>query len=740
MLDRAKTLDAGAAAIKKAAEAGDVAGAAAERAKLLAIYPDAAGESSLRDLGPAWATAAAGKVQTAEYSQPAETTEKPTGIVGSVVFTTSLKAIAASEAGPPAIFAAGSSVWGVDSATGRVLWRRTAGGAHWPVRLGADAASDVLLVDSASSDVVRAATQSGAIKWRHQLGGPIAGSPVVVGSRVLVTKRSGQVVAVDAESGFGQLSAQLPQSVRVGAITDASGQHLVQLADHSLLYVLAAADLKCVRAVFVGHEPAAVVVAPTMLPKHMVIAENRGSAASTLHVLALDAGGLPQVVVQQIEFAGHVLASPVVLTGRLIVATDQGRVLAYESAADPTAGLKEVAKAEAGSTAGITRFPALIQGNLLIAGQGLRQFGPPAAGSLKPAWSALADDILLGPPQVVADTIVTIRRQPGSPGIVAAGLNPADGKPRWETRLGEPLQSIALTSDSGSITASTTSGASATLAAADLSGPKVAPLRAAPSAASQGPPSDERASQSIAWREGVIAASPSGAISYVDPKSGSLQADPLQLRLRPGERLDDCRLAVAGEKGNQLVVSDGQQSLYVVDLAGEGGQQLVELAWARLESSPMSGLAVGDQVVGLVDRRGRLVTFTLPDLKPATSLDLKADAIVAGPTRIGDVVVLATDRGELLGLDRSLAQSWKVPLPHGPLAGDFVADGAGILVACQSGWLCRLKSSSGEEIAAVDLGQPLAGTPLVAGGAAIVSTADGAVLKVSFPAEKGAAP
>jgi hypothetical protein len=307
--------------------------------------------------------------------------------------------------------------------------------------------------------------------------------------------------------------------------------------------------------------------------------------------------------------------------------------------------------------------------------------------------------------------------------------------------LGEPLQSIALTSDSGSITASTASGASATLAAADLSGPKVAPLGAAPSDASQGSPSSERASQSIAWREGVVTASPSGAISYVDPKSGALKADPLQLRLRPGQRLDYCRLAAAGEKGNQLVVSDGQQSLYLVDLAGEGGQQLVELAAARLESATMSGLAVGDQVVGLVDRRGQLVTFALPDLAPAASLDLKADAILAGPTRIGDVIVLATDCGEVVGLDRSLAQSWKVPQSHGPLAGEFVADGgAGILVACRSGWLCRLKSTSGEEIAAVDLGQPLAGTPLLAGGAAIVPTADGAVLKVALPAVKGAVP
>ena len=97
-----------------------------ERAKLLKAYPDLAGDSSLRDAGLALATGVASKVESKEYSAAAETGERKTGIVGSVTLVTTLKSVSASEAGPHAVVAALGSVWGLDCATGRLLWRRGA--------------------------------------------------------------------------------------------------------------------------------------------------------------------------------------------------------------------------------------------------------------------------------------------------------------------------------------------------------------------------------------------------------------------------------------------------------------------------------------------------------------------------------------------------------------------------------------------------------------------------------------
>jgi hypothetical protein len=245
---------------------------------------------------------------------------------------------------------------------------------------------------------------------------------------------------------------------------------------------------------------------------------------------------------------------------------------------------------------------------------------------------------------------------------------------------------------------------------------------------------------SIAWRGGKAVATAAGSIDYIDASTGSPKAQPLQLRLRPGERLEKCRLAAAGPKGEQLIVADGHLAIYLVDLAGEGGGQLVELASAKLEAPPISGLAVGENVVGLVDRRGQFVTFGLPDLKPAAPVDLKAEAIASGPTRVGELTILATNRDELVALDRSLTQSWKVPLPHGPLAGECAADAAGLILACKTGWLCRLAKESGQEVAAHDMGQPLAGSPLVQGQEVAIAAADGTLLKVTLPEKQGATP
>jgi hypothetical protein len=144
--------------------------------------------------------------------------------------------------------------------------------------------------------------------------------------------------------------------------------------------------------------------------------------------------------------------------------------------------------------------------------------------------------------------------------------------------------------------------------------------------------------------------------------------------------------------------------------------------------------------LGIVDRRGKLVTYSLPDLQPGATVDLAASAILAGPTRVGESVVLITDRGDAVGLDRSLAHAWKTPLVHGAPAGDLAAGEFGLILACRNGWLCKLDSQSGKERAAVDVGEPLAGTPLVVGDNVIVATTDGAILKVALPAQSEAAP
>jgi hypothetical protein len=54
--------------------------------------------------------------------------------------------------------------------------------------------------------------------------------------------------------------------------------------------------------------------------------------------------------------------------------------------------------------------------------------------------------------------------------------------------------------------------------------------------------------------------------------------------------------------------------------------------------------------------------------------------------------------------------------------------------------LLRLAADSGKELARVDLGEPLLGSPLIAGSDVLVATADGVLLKVKLPNRQEAAP
>jgi hypothetical protein len=348
------------------------------------------------------------------------------------------QAAAGSAGGAPIVVTAAGSAWGLDSGSGQLLWRRIVGesldGAAPPIAV---AGGDVLLLDALRNELLRLDAATGGLKWRHALLSATAGQPLVLGERIVVTTRSGQILAIDAQTGDGQLAAQLPQSVRVGPIADPAGKLLYQLADDSLLYVLSAADLNCVAAFAFGHEPASVIVPPALAGNRLLVAQNRGIAATTLHVLGLDAAGQPAGGADLLEISGQTSGPLLAWQSRLAMLTDQGRVLVYEIAAKAEQRIKEVAAAEVGSLTAI-RSALAADDKILVAGEGLRQLGSPARGSLPVLWTARANSVCLGPPQIVGKAAVVSLRLPGEPGLRTTAVSLADGQTLWETPLAEP--------------------------------------------------------------------------------------------------------------------------------------------------------------------------------------------------------------------------------------------------------------------------------------------------------------
>jgi outer membrane protein assembly factor BamB len=684
----AQARDAAVATMMKAIDAGDVAAALAERERLRTSSPGLLEEAALSELGPSLAAAAATKVQPAEYAVKGETTESRGAIVGQLVLRASphTEGPTSQTGGPTKVFVSEGTAW-ARTHNGPPRWRRPIGSG--PAALPVPSESGKLLVDAYRNELLSVDATSGALRWRHPLPGPAAGPPVVVGPRVFVTTKAGQVLALDATTGNGIASVQLPQTAATGPAT--AGEFLVQVADDALVYVLASADLKCRSAAYLGHEPASVTQPPAAASKLVVVATTRWPAATVLRPIVVNAKGELGESAPATEVTGLLSGPLVVEAGKLIVTTDQGRATTFESAADPADGLKQVAV--------IDVKPDIAASTVL-----------PLAGVVA---GASADTVT-----VIATTGATTEiKLAGLTGLVVRDISPAAKDVPAEMSIA----SVLALPGSGALLVP--SGQAAELRVLD---PNATTTRSLPL---PGP----LAALPLVWNKGIAVACSSGTIAWIDPATGALKADPLQINLLPGERLANCRLVAGGKGEEELFVAHSGGAILRVGLATDPQSQLVELAAAKIEAA-ITGLAASDEAVGVLDRRGQWHTFTLPDLSPAPAATLAGRSIVVGPARIGSAQLVATDSDELIALNDQLQTTWKVPLAHGPLAGVPVADSTGPLLASSSGWLYRIALDSGNEVAAVNLAQPLASAPLVIGQFALVPAADGTLLKVSLAA------
>jgi hypothetical protein len=153
-----------------------------------------------------------------------------------------------------------------------------------------------------------------------------------------------------------------------------------------------------------------------------------------------------------------------------------------------------------------------------------------------------------------------------------------------------------------------------------------------------------------------------------------------------------------------------------------------------------SSVAMLEKHAFVVDQAGELRSFAMPGLKAGQSWQLDASSITYGPARLGEHLLLATDRDELWCFDDEPKQLWKIPLKHGALAGWPTGGEGELIFPTKSGVLWRIEEATGKELASVDLFQPLAGDLAALEDSLLVPTADGTLLKVSLPAQGASAP
>jgi outer membrane protein assembly factor BamB len=775
-LDRDADLTQTLASIEAAATQGNVAEAYRHRRVLLKTYPDLAANELLVAAIGAVAQREQAAVEIARAEQPPVAAPATSPVLAA--WTMTERRQTASAKGPAVALRIEGALYGIDSGSGTVLWRHYLGGRGdaSPLEISQGDKTQLLVTDENSQQLLLLDVQTGEPVWRQKLAGRSMGLALVRGDQpVVVSASEEQIAVIELASGKQIAQAKLPQKIRVRPTPHPSGAPFYQIGEQASIYVFSP-ELACEQAFYLGHDPGSIRLAPIALARHLIVAENRGSAAAALVVLKLDEQGKIEGPVQRVEIPGLLVTPPVLADRRLVAVTDRGHVKVLEiNPSNLDAPLVEIADqpALAGSEP-LARHLVMNAGDLWMADKTLNRYRvQAAAGRLMPA--PLTDDYENGTfvtaPVVVGNLLVHARRATrelvtlvsgtqlddgkrvwetavaiapasapiamqtqlaaiGSSGSVFVGINSNGGKAasqvvegtRMELELGQPPLRLSSRVDlpGGMMVFAPASEDNRMLTVAlkgqgGLAEPKLLPLP------------DVLACPPTAWGKGVVVPTAVGQVFWVNPANGKPVAAPFQPEVSVGVA-KGWTTPAASKSGNELVLTDGNR-VFVVTLEREPSPHLA----ARGESAPFqvpltSPVAVvGDRAV-VVDEGGTLHALDLASLEVAADSPLVGPAIW-GPVNAGEVVLVASGEGVVECLDAAAKPQWQWKHPAQAIpVGAAMVDSTSATVSFADGRVVRFNLADGSVVASVELGQPLATGAVAAGKGLAAITRDGTVL------------
>lgn len=782
-LNRGDKLQQALTAIKEAVDAGKTVEAYRIRHELVRVYPELVTEATLNDAVSQAVQAERATVKFVAESQPAVTDEPASGVAATLVLAApALRPLPnAPERRPPgtvpgadgkvAVVMAESAVYGLDAASGRVLWRRFVGyeTRFPPTRL----AEDVIVVASAGPEqhVLRLQAASGRLVWRQTLKEQFTAAPLALGGRLMLPARSGRLVLLDAETGAYQGYVGFTQALNTGPATDFAQRRLYQLGEQSNLYVLSAEPAtfgQCDEVIFLGHEAGSVQVPPAVMGRYFVVAENAGLQDSVLRVFQTDENGANAKPVQQLSLQGQVRVPPLLVGRVLMVVTDRGGLYSFEvSTKEQGETLNKIAQKAATGSAPVDRYVFANLEGLWVGDAGLKKYDVQAArGEMPPKWTIDAQDVVLQPLQAAGEAVIHVRRRSGFPGAAVSAVRMDTGDRIWETHLAAPLAGAPL-SDGKSLSAVTVLGelfhqetvpSAATAALAPvgfvevdqplpqgnvvgLAGGMLAfaadsgaggakkvlvynPKAAAAKRLAWFDLPDALASAPLSLGGKLLAPGKIGQVYLLDPrgKKGS-EVAPFQPRLDNAGQV--AWRALAALSDSEALLTDGSSKLYRLKVVDQP-QPHLDLAGAPVDvGAPIAAPAViAGELAFVIDAGNRMQALRAGDLTAVNQWPLEGHW-KWGPKLVGGRVLAATEENQLLCWDQKPQVAWKQPLTHGAVAGAVAADDQHLVVSYTDGVVATLSADSGQETGAIVVHEFLMGDPLLADGRLFVAGRDG---------------
>jgi outer membrane protein assembly factor BamB len=764
--------------MESAVTAGDTNAAYAAHRKLIVERPELVADAALKAMVEKTTAAEQAKIHFVADERPAETSEQPTPWVASLAIAQRRAGGAAGAAGEPICIGVEGAVYGLDSASGRLLWRRRVGLeqraalSSAPINVG----GDMLVIDAAGKGLVRLNATSGELRWRQTIGEPCA-APLVVGDRVYLAAETGRLYVLDLNSGARKGYVQFAQPLGVSPAADRQGQRLYLAGDHASLYCLSLADMSCLGVYYMGHSKGSVRVAPAVAQNKLALLENDGVETCRLRLFTLGAQGAITAQATERRLNGLAASPPLVAGRRLVVVTDRGQLDVFDvGAGEDDTVLSQVATREATDSQPVVRYVTVADGHIWIGDNQLTKHAILPTGNRLPVipldndYRGAAFD---HPLVVVGRTLVHVHRPKGRAGFVVAAMDTQEGRVVWETGLaippaGSPLvdsstQTLTVANANGYVFRFDGAAIRSRVIDQPLAGqappPQARPLgagvdlgegRAAFSAAD----SDRvllvdpaQASRPVQWvalpgalacplsrfGDGLLAPLALGQVLYLNPADGKELGTSFQPRLEPGTTRRYTAPGVRDGAPRQFVISDGREKIYLVALTNPSKPQLQAVAEAAVGPDPIVSpiVVIGDAALA-VTKHARLVRFSLPSLAPTGETQLSAP-LVWGPFPAANGLILATAAGQLTRVQADGSTSWTQPLEHGDLVGPPLVRGDDLLLTYRKGILERRGLADGKPLGKADMTQSLAAGPVTFLSRIVLTANDGTLLIVDQP-------
>jgi hypothetical protein len=491
-----------------------------------------------------------------------------------------------------------------------------------------------------------------------------------------------------------------------------------------------------------------------------------------LQLLTLDASTKQwKLAGQPRRVKGRVVTQPAVSGARVAVTTDLAQVSVFQVDAAAAEPLRPLASLAATEPEPLTTYAELDRrGRVWVTGRRRTMYEvQESLEQLALKWTENHDDRFVAPPQLHGDVLITARRRGGIDAVLLEGCQASSGASLWTTRMVAPAIALADDPSAGTVRALTSSGQLFTLyeKSFDKSGLEkpdfTSPIQSSLEASLS--PSD----RILAWcspKHSKIACTvkfQAGTKPALSDLPVALAAPVLSTTHGLLSPLADGRVMLAAEGSSTIqpflpplspdalplwkrpvsvaaryLISDGRGVVYAFERKEKPQPHLAAVGRSETAAPVISLSETTSGAIGVLrqDAADALVGFD--DRAAITFQPLELEGRVeAGPFRIGGLILLAAEPDGLVCVTNEGQIRWKQQLARGPLAGAplGLADGD-LLVAHQSGDVCRLDAATGNELACLELGQPLSGPLCPLGDAFLASGSDGVIHYISPPSRR----